>query len=123
MKTIKTLAICTLFLIPAVVSAKRVPCKKDTNPISYCDTSAGRLVDTNGSYSKTYCRFTAIMDLQKVSGCCTWQGGVMLVKMGKVICADGTISPVCSIQVQQLEKQHYQESDQSVNINQSSFLK
>jgi len=39
------------------------------------------------------------MDLQRVSGCCLWQGGVMLVDPnGLVICNDGGTSEVCTLE-------------------------
>ena len=67
--------------------------------ISYCDSSAGRYVCQNGYYSSCYCTRHAIMDIQSIKGCCLWQGGVYAVNLqGVVICADGKISEVCSIQ-------------------------
>lgn len=73
---------------------------------SYCDTSAGRVVKSDGGYSKRYCRWTAVMDFQGVHTCCTWQGGVLVIKNGLVICNDGTVSPICSIQETRLHKQN-----------------
>lgn len=67
--------------------------------ISYCDSSAGRYVCQNGYYSSCYCTRHAIMDIQNIKGCCLWQGGVYAVNLqGVVICADGKISEICSIQ-------------------------
>lgn len=67
--------------------------------IQYCDSSAGRYVCGDGDYSSCYCTRHAIMDLQKVAGCCTWQGGVFKLDeyTHTVICNDGGISEVCSI--------------------------
>lgn len=74
--------------------------------VSYCDSSAGRMVSNKGGYSQTYCTQTAVMDLQNIHDCCTWQGGVMLVKRGLIICRDSSISQVCSIQLGQQQKEH-----------------
>jgi hypothetical protein len=39
------------------------------------------------------------MDLQKIQGCCLWQGGVMAEEDdGLVICNNGGVSEVCSRQ-------------------------
>ena len=81
----------------------------------YCDTSAGRTVLNNGSYSKSYCRYTAIMNRQKLHGCCTWAGGVMIVSNGNVICRNGTSSAVCSLQNH--EDNSYMKSDGTVTLN------
>ncbi len=67
--------------------------------IQYCDSSAGRFVCQNGYYSSCYCTRHAVMDLQRIQGCCLWQGGVLLVdEVGLVICNDGGVSEVCSLQ-------------------------
>ncbi|WP_214608461.1 hypothetical protein [Legionella maceachernii] len=67
--------------------------------ISYCDSVAGRYVCNNGYYSTCYCTRHAVMNLQKLSGCCLWQGGVMAVnELGNVVCNNGSISEVCSLQ-------------------------
>ncbi|WP_174901052.1 neurogenic locus notch [Legionella hackeliae] len=68
--------------------------------ISYCDTSAGRYVCSNGYYSSCYCTRHAVMDLQKLQGCCLWQGGVLTVDdaTGVVVCNNGGVSEVCSLQ-------------------------
>lgn len=66
--------------------------------IRYCDSSAGRFVCNNGFYSSCYCDRHAVMDLQFQKGCCLWQGGVSKVDdLGFVICNDGGISSVCSV--------------------------
>lgn len=67
--------------------------------VSYCDSSAGRYVCNNGSYSACYCTRHAVMDLQKIQGCCLWQGGVFKIdELGLVICNNGGVSEICSIQ-------------------------
>jgi len=67
--------------------------------IHYCDSSAGRYVCRNGEYSSCYCTRHAVMDLQKIAGCCLWQGGILKVdEMGWVICNNGGVSEICSIQ-------------------------
>jgi hypothetical protein len=68
------------------------------NERHYCDTSAGRSILNNGSFSQSYCRYTAVMLLQDSRACCTWAGGVLKEVEGQVICRNGTISPICSIQ-------------------------
>lgn len=67
--------------------------------VQYCDSSAGRLVCNNGYYSSCYCTRHAIMDLQRIEGCCIWQGGVLNIdEMGLVVCNNGGISEECSLQ-------------------------
>lgn len=67
--------------------------------IHYCDSSAGRYVCKNGDYSACYCTRHAVMDLQKIAGCCLWQGGVLkITEKGIVICNNGHISEMCSLQ-------------------------
>lgn len=74
-------------------------CCSQMGGIHYCDSSAGRFVCKNGYYSSCYCTRHAVMDLQRIKGCCLWQGGVMLIDpMGLVICNDGGVSEVCSLQ-------------------------
>jgi hypothetical protein len=74
-------------------------CGGNSGGISYCDSSVGRFVCRNGEYSACYCTRHAVMDLQKIAGCCLWQGGVMKVDpFGMVICADGSVSEICSLQ-------------------------
>jgi hypothetical protein len=39
------------------------------------------------------------MDLQKLKGCCLWNGGVFKIGLkGLVICRDGNVSEICSLQ-------------------------
>lgn len=67
--------------------------------VSYCDSSAGRLVCKNGFYSSCYCTRHAVMDLDHVQGCCLWQGGVLKIDPGTglVICNSGGVSEVCTL--------------------------
>lgn len=67
--------------------------------VSYCDASAGRFVCNNGYYSSCYCSRHAVMDLEKIKGCCLWQGGVMTTDDdGSVICNNGGVSELCTTQ-------------------------
>ena len=71
--------------------------------VSYCDSSAGRLVCNNGFYSSCYCTPHAVMDLQLLRGCCLWKGGVytgssLNSHAGEIVCNDGSISEECSLQ-------------------------
>jgi hypothetical protein len=51
----------------------------------------------NGEYSSCYCTRHAVMDLQKIAGCCLWHGGVLRAEVNLVVCNDGTLSEECSI--------------------------
>lgn len=74
-------------------------CCENMGGVSYCDSSAGRFVCNNGYYSSCYCSRHAVMDLQKIKGCCLWQGGVMKIDTeGLVICNNGGVSEVCTTQ-------------------------
>jgi hypothetical protein len=75
-------------------------CCNGMNGPSYCDSSAGRLVCKNGFYSTCYCTRHAVMDLQLLSGCCLWKGGVVpdFSVNGLVLCRDGSLSEECSLQ-------------------------
>lgn len=87
------------FYLPATSYAACPQCCQDMGGIQYCDSSAGRFVCQNGYYSTCYCTIHAVMDLQRVEGCCLWQGGVLAVDpTGLVICNNGGTSEVCSIQ-------------------------
>lgn len=100
-------------------------CEPQNYKILYCDVSGGRSVLNNGDYSKKYCRWTAIMDFQGINNCCTWRNGVMLVSAGKVICGDGSVSPICSTHdaLQGMHKRpFYEKSDDSVDIPESEYL-
>ena len=74
-------------------------CCVNMGGIKYCDSSAGRYVCENGYYSSCYCTRHAVMDLQKIQGCCLWQGGVFKVdELGLVVCNNGGVSDVCNLQ-------------------------
>lgn len=83
-----------------VPTCDKVMCCGDMGGISYCDSLAGRYVCNNGFYSTCYCTRHAVMDLQKIQGCCLWHGGVLTIdlKTGTVVCNDGAFSEVCSKQ-------------------------
>ncbi|MGL5743110.1 MAG: neurogenic locus notch [Legionella sp.] len=74
-------------------------CCSNMGGVSYCDSSAGRLVCKNGFYSACYCTPHAVMDLQLFRGCCLWKGGVVTTYniTGFVLCNDGSISEECSL--------------------------
>ncbi len=68
--------------------------------VSYCDSSAGRMVCNNGDFSACYCTRHAVMNLQELEGCCLWQGGVFKTdEKGMVICNNGAISELCGLEV------------------------
>lgn len=82
-----------------VPTCDKIYCCNDMGGINYCDSSAGRYVCNNGYYSSCYCTRHAVMDLQKIEGCCLWQGGVVqLSETGLVVCRNGGISEICSLQ-------------------------
>ena len=72
-------------------------CAGSRGGISYCDSSAGRYVCKSGEYSNCYCSRHAVMDLQKLAGCCLWHGGVFRSDVDLVVCNDGSLSEECSI--------------------------
>ncbi len=74
-------------------------CCSQMGGVSYCDSSAGRLVCRNGFYSTCYCTRHAVMDLQLLTGCCLWHGGVTstINLTGLVSCNDGSVSEECSL--------------------------
>lgn len=73
--------------------------------IYYCDSSSGRYVCQNGDYSNCYCTRHAVMDLQKLEGCCLWQGGVLKIDPnGFVVCNNGGLSEICSIRERQAKE-------------------
>jgi hypothetical protein len=78
-------------------------CCSQMGGVSYCDSSAGRLVCRNGFYSTCYCTPHAIMDLQLFRGCCLWKGGVVPTfnPNGLIVCNDGSVSEECSLQPQE----------------------
>ena len=74
-------------------------CCQNMGGVQYCDSSSGRFVCNNGFISSCYCSRDAVMNLQKIRGCCLWQGGVMATdEDGLVLCRDGSISEECSVQ-------------------------
>lgn len=93
------LFVITLLLSINQLSYSACPnCCANEGGIHYCDSSAGRYVCRNGFFSTCYCTRHAVMDLQHVSGCCLWQGGVLAVDEGLVVCNNGGISEICSLQ-------------------------
>lgn len=95
------LMICSIFFSNAFANCDDCECDnccEKMGGIKYCDSSGGRYVCNNGSYSTCYCTRHAIMNLQKLEGCCLWQGGVLKrTKEGLVICRNGSFSELCSI--------------------------
>lgn len=77
-------------------------CCNQMGGISYCDSSAGRLVCNNGFYSTCFCTPHGVMDLQLLRGCCLWKGGVVAPSFtapnGLIVCNDGSVSEECSLQ-------------------------
>lgn len=93
------LYLMTLILTTALVTEAIAGCCDGLNGIRYCDSSAGRYVCQNGDYSTCYCTRHAIMDLQKLEGCCLWQGGVFKISDDRqVLCNNGSVSEICTIQ-------------------------
>lgn len=87
---------CEMRFIPG---CDKLNCCTEMGGISYCDSSAGRYVCNNGYFSSCYCTRHAVMDIQKIQGCCLWQGGVSeLNSVGQVVCNNGGISEVCSLE-------------------------
>ena len=68
--------------------------------ISYCDATAGHYVCNDGGYSACLCTNQAPVSTyrQLALGCCLWHGGVVASSLGQVVCADGSMSDVCSLQ-------------------------
>lgn len=102
MRSLRHLFFAILFLtgLPVTVTHSAcADCCSAMGGIHYCDSSAGRFVCKNGYYSSCYCTRHAVMDLQKIQGCCLWQGGVMASdEVGLVVCNNGGISEICSLQ-------------------------
>jgi hypothetical protein len=93
----------SLLITPAFAGkGNKSACCNKMGGVSYCDSSAGRLVCNNGFYSVCYCTPHAVMDLQLLRGCCLWKGGVLPPTVnapsGLVVCNDGSISEECSLQ-------------------------
>lgn len=94
-----TLASLMLFCISfTAVYAECDNCCGSMGGVQYCDSSAGRMVCQNGEYSVCYCTRHAVMNLQKLTGCCLWQGGVFRTdERGMVICNNGGVSEICGL--------------------------
>ena len=102
MHAMKRFIFATLFLIVlplTTVHSECDNCCSSMGGVQYCDSSAGRFVCQNGEYSTCYCTRHAVMDLDKIKGCCLWQGGVFKVdERGLVICNNGAVSELCTLQ-------------------------
>lgn len=106
MQLLKPLIIAGMLgLLISPVHAKKGPdsgCCSQMGGVSYCDSSAGRIVCNNGFYSTCYCTPHAVMDLQLLRGCCLWKGGVLPPNMSSpsnlIVCGDGSVSEECSLQ-------------------------
>ena len=97
----RTLIIISLLVLSSTsaISGSLNNCCEKLGGIRYCDSSAGRYVCNNGDYSACYCTRHAVMDLQKIAGCCLWQGGVFKVTtQDQVICNNGLESEICGLQ-------------------------
>lgn len=93
------MSLLIIALSNAEAFADCVQCCDQKGGILYCDSSSGRYVCNNGDYSACYCTRHAVMDLQQLEGCCLWQGGVFKInEMGLVICNNGGVSEICSLQ-------------------------
>lgn len=92
------LSFMALFMLFNTAHANCDNCCGGMGGVQYCDSSAGRMVCKNGDYSSCYCTPHAVMNLQKLQGCCLWQGGVLKTDPhGHVICNNGGISEICSL--------------------------
>ena len=102
LKPLLLTCILSLLISPVFATKKEDRrCCGEMGGVSYCDSSAGRLVCKNGFYSVCYCTPHAVMDLQLLRGCCLWKGGVLppdLRTPGVILCGDGSISEECTIQ-------------------------
>lgn len=101
MRRIKTINAFFLLYAISLSSAFAGNCCNSMGGVKYCDSSAGRYVCSNGYYSACYCTRHAVMDLQKIQGCCLWKGGVLKQDQanGFVVCRDGSVSELCSLQI------------------------
>ncbi len=70
------------------------------NGISYCDISSGHYVCSDGGYSTCICQSTTPVTTYAtlMLDCCLWHGGIAANNLGIVVCNDGSVSEVCSIQ-------------------------
>lgn len=87
-----------IFFVFTVSNLNAQGCCGGMGGINYCDSSAGRYVCKNGDFSACYCTRHAVMDLQLLYGCCLWKGGVSSANQGIIVCNDGTVSEMCSLQ-------------------------
>lgn len=105
MSLLKTFFSASLFslLISPTYAGYVANCCSTMGGVSYCDSSAGRLVCKNGFYSACFCTPHGVMDLQLLRGCCLWRGGVVqgFNTTGAVMCNDGSVSEECSLQPEQ----------------------
>lgn len=96
------LVLLSIHATSATAACESNDCCSKMGGVHYCDSSAGRYVCKNGDYSTCYCTRHAVMNLQQISGCCIWQGGVFKIdEKGLVICNNGGVSELCSIQTLQ----------------------
>lgn len=95
----------TIYIISLLLGLQQQILASDSCPqccagyggIRYNDSSSGRFVCNNGYFSQCYGTRHAIMDLQKLKGCCLWEGGILKITYkNQVICRDGHVSEVCT---------------------------
>lgn len=99
MSSLKRLLMIGVLLSAPAAAYSDCGCCDNMGGIQYCDSSAGRYVCKSGDYSSCYCTIHSVMDLQKIAGCCLWQGGVFKIsELGLVICNNGGVSEICSLQ-------------------------
>lgn len=102
MYSINRFVLSSLILISLPLGASFSACDNccsSMGGVQHCDSTAGRYVCQNGEYSTCYCTRHAVMNLQKIEGCCLWQGGVFRVtESGLVVCNNGGVSEVCTLQ-------------------------
>lgn len=100
MHLLKKVLLSTLFILGMQLTYAN-GCCKTMGGVNYCDSSAGRVVCKNGFYSACYCTRHAVMDLQLLSGCCLWKGGVkegVNTDNNEVLCNDGSYSETCTLE-------------------------
>lgn len=107
MKTLSSITFVFLLMSSQAFAAcdgcKKYPgcdhCCSEMGGVNYCDSTTGHYVCKNGYFSNCYCTRHANMDLQKLSGCCLWEGGIAKRDLkGRIHCRDGSISELCSLQ-------------------------
>lgn len=99
LKSLLHTALLSLLIVTGALAGDPAKCCNKMGGAKYCDSSAGRVVCSNGFYSACYCTRHAVMDLQLLKGCCLWKGGVMptLDPSGLVVCNDGSVSEECTL--------------------------